>query len=335
MKRPSFQFYPADWRNNAKLRRCSEAARGAWMDVLCLMHDSDEYGVLRWPLSDIARATGLPIKLLKELADREVLKGSDKGCDAFYHIPIHARKEGTPVLLIDKTDQPCWYSSRFLVDEWRRKVKGANTRFGSDEDSPNTPPEVEPDNAPSHGKVKGKVKENDSPDHEPSARQGDGSTSSSTSSIKTHEETHTVEDCNVPERTPIGIVCAAIKAEFDLQNKAIMDMSQSNPTLIALVNAGASEAEFSDAAKKAASSGKGFGYVLGIVKRQREEAAKLVLHKGALPDVTQKPQSIHDKRSATAKAMFGDITNANNQPRIIDVSDYTAEPDRPLISSHG
>lgn len=153
--------------------------------------------------------------------------------------------------------------------------------------------------------------------------------------FKTIEETHTVEDCNGFEKTPIGIVCAAIKIQFDLQNKALTDMSQSNPTLIALIDAGATEAEFVDAAKKAASSGKGFGYALGIVKRQREEAAKLVLHKGALPSAPQKSQSIHDKRSATAKAMFGDITNADNQPRIIDVSDYSAEPDRPLISAHG
>jgi hypothetical protein len=28
MKRPAFQFYPSDWRNNANLRRCSPAARG-------------------------------------------------------------------------------------------------------------------------------------------------------------------------------------------------------------------------------------------------------------------------------------------------------------------
>ena len=288
MKRPSFQFYPADWRNNAKLRRCSEAARGAWMDVLCLMHDSDEYGVLRWPLSDIARATGLPIKLLKELADREVLKGSDKGCDAFYHIPIHARKEGTPVLLIDKTDKPCWYSSRFLVDEWRRKVKGANTRFGSDDDAPNVPPEDEPDNAPSHGKVKGKVKENDSPDHEPSARQGDGSTSSSTSSIKTHEETHTVENNTSNAITPAGSVCVALKKLFDSANKSIVDMNQSDPSFIACIESGATVDEFLHAGQLAIEKNKGFGYLLGIVIRQRQQAKNLNLHKGALPPTTSR-----------------------------------------------
>lgn len=83
MKRPSFQFYPADWRNNAKLRRCSEAARGAWMDILCILHDSDEYGVLRWPLADVARSAGVSTRLAQELAAKDVLKGSDTGIPGF------------------------------------------------------------------------------------------------------------------------------------------------------------------------------------------------------------------------------------------------------------
>ena len=49
-RRPSFQFYPADWRANAKLRRCSRAERGDWIELICLLHDSEEYGVLSVPL---------------------------------------------------------------------------------------------------------------------------------------------------------------------------------------------------------------------------------------------------------------------------------------------
>lgn len=174
MKRPSFQFYPADWRNNAKLRRCSEAARGAWIDVLCLMHDSDEYGVLRWPLLDISRASGVSLKLLKELVEREVLKGGDNGCEAFIHTPYHARKPGEPVTILEKTDGCCWYSSRFLKDEWKRSVSGGDTRFKS------------PSDAPSHGKVNGGVKENQSPSDALSHAVGAGASSSSSS--KTYSE---------------------------------------------------------------------------------------------------------------------------------------------------
>lgn len=142
--RPAFQFYPADWRNNANLRRCSEAARGAWIDVLCLMHDSDEYGVLRWPLADIAQAAGLPIKLLHELTRKGVLKGADANAPDYRWAPTHAGKQGDPVTLVVAGDGPCWYCSRFVKDEHKRDRRGANTRFSED----NPPPKASPKAAP-------------------------------------------------------------------------------------------------------------------------------------------------------------------------------------------
>ena len=47
MKRPSFQFYPADWLRDTGLRTCSVGARGLWMDMLCYMHEGNPYGVLK------------------------------------------------------------------------------------------------------------------------------------------------------------------------------------------------------------------------------------------------------------------------------------------------
>lgn len=268
-KRPSFQFYPADWRNNAKLRRCSEAARGAWIDVLCLLHDSDEYGVLRWPLADIARATGLPLKLLKELADRDVLKGGDKGCDAYIHTPSHARKLGEPVVLLEKTDGPCWYSSRFLTDEWKRSVSGGDTKFKS------------PNDSPSRGKVNGEVAGSSSPGHSPDSRLGAGATSTS-SSTTTNQRGGSNSESSLPnqvspsappanqdsnQQTTAGEVCKAIKA---------MGISQVNPgniLLTTLIDAGATLEEFTGAAQAAVEKKKpNFSYVLGIVRSQREEA---------------------------------------------------------------
>lgn len=173
MKRPSFQFYPADWRNNAKLRRCSEAARGAWMDVLCVLHDSDEYGVCRWPLADLARAAGVPLKLIRELAVKDVLKGSDNGAAPYIYTPRHAGKDGDPVTLVESEEGPCWYCSRFVRDEWVRQRRGQSTRFEEDKQppkkEPNPPPKVTPELPPMGG-----IGE----------RQGDGSTSSSTSTVK-------------------------------------------------------------------------------------------------------------------------------------------------------
>ena len=47
MKRPSFQFYPADWLTDAALRMVSIGARGLWIDMLCLMHQGTQYGFLK------------------------------------------------------------------------------------------------------------------------------------------------------------------------------------------------------------------------------------------------------------------------------------------------
>jgi hypothetical protein len=40
------KFYPADWRSDPKLRMCSAAARGIWIDLMTLMHEADSYGYL-------------------------------------------------------------------------------------------------------------------------------------------------------------------------------------------------------------------------------------------------------------------------------------------------
>lgn len=165
MKRPAFQFYPADWRNNAKLRRCSEAARGVWMDILCVLHDSDEYGVCRWPLVDLARASGAPIKLVRELVSKDVLKGADAGAPPYVYTPRHAGKDGEPVTLVTADAGACWYCSRFVRDEWVRQRRGSATQFTPD----NQPPKGAPKHPP-----KGGIGE----------RQGDGSTSSSSSTSK-------------------------------------------------------------------------------------------------------------------------------------------------------
>lgn len=139
MKRPAFQFYPADWRGNANLRRCSEAARGAWMDILCVLHDSDEYGVVRWPLAELARAAGVALKLAKELATKLVLKGADSGAVKFEYTPRHAGKDGEPVTLVEG-DGPIWFSSRMVKDEWVRKRRGGDTQFTTENQPPKQAP---------------------------------------------------------------------------------------------------------------------------------------------------------------------------------------------------
>ncbi|MGJ7529832.1 hypothetical protein [Variovorax sp. GB1P17] len=146
VRRPSFQFYPADWRNNANLRRCSPAARGIWVDVMCVLHDSDEYGVVRWPLNDLANSANAPIKLVRELVDKNVLKGGDKALAApFIYVPRSGRKNGDPVTLLPTQAGPLWYSSRMVKDEYVRTIRGEASRFGEGNDAtPNNASKASP-----------------------------------------------------------------------------------------------------------------------------------------------------------------------------------------------
>lgn len=163
MKAPAFQLYARDWLANVKLRRCSPAARGAWIDIMCLMHGSEEYGVLRWPLVDIARTVNVPVKVLRELVDREVLKGADKGATDYLHTPRHAGKDLEPVTLLSAGPGPVWYCSRFLRDEWVRGRRGGETRFDTDNQPPARTPNRSKGAAP-----------NKAPTGPPTGRLGDG-----------------------------------------------------------------------------------------------------------------------------------------------------------------
>lgn len=146
LKRPAFQFYAGDWRSNAKLRRCSHAERGIWLEVLCLMHDSERYGVLDWPLKDIAQAVGCKVSELQSIVRKQVMKGAESGkVEAFIFTPRHAGKDGAPVTLIAETPGPLWYSSRMVRDEYIRTKRGESTRFESPHPAPDTTPKATPD----------------------------------------------------------------------------------------------------------------------------------------------------------------------------------------------
>ena len=81
-----FRFVPGLWLGNRALRACSPAARGFWMDLLCLCYPS---GYLTLPtgapLSDdqISRMVGEPVKLvrtwIKELGDAGIFDISQDG----------------------------------------------------------------------------------------------------------------------------------------------------------------------------------------------------------------------------------------------------------------
>jgi hypothetical protein len=89
MKRPSFQFYPGDWLNDAALRACSVGARGFWIDMLCLMHQGSDYGYLKVnhrPIlpANLARMLGATLPdvegWLDELESFGVFSRDEEGC---------------------------------------------------------------------------------------------------------------------------------------------------------------------------------------------------------------------------------------------------------------
>ena len=83
MKRPAFQFYPADWRKDVELQSCSMAAQGLWINVMCLAHECEPYGHLTingkaMTPAQLGRQVGLSARecetLLDELIDAGVAR---------------------------------------------------------------------------------------------------------------------------------------------------------------------------------------------------------------------------------------------------------------------
>ncbi len=85
---PWLKFYPTDWRSDPALRMCSIAARGLWMEMLCLMHEASPRGSLivgGVTVSDkqlailSALTEGEVCDLLAELEDAGVFSRDDDG----------------------------------------------------------------------------------------------------------------------------------------------------------------------------------------------------------------------------------------------------------------
>jgi hypothetical protein len=83
-----FPFYPHVWRNDPDLRRCSAAARGAWIDILCVAFECQERGVLAtngiaWTQEELAEAIGgdisLNLRCIEDLLRKGVVSRREDG----------------------------------------------------------------------------------------------------------------------------------------------------------------------------------------------------------------------------------------------------------------
>lgn len=114
MKRPAFQFYPADWRKDNELQACSIGARGLWHELLCVMHECRPYGYLTVngkgaTQVQAANLVGVPLgEFRKLLAELEAA--------------------GVP----SRTDDGTIYSRRMVKDEHSRAARAAGGKLGAD-----------------------------------------------------------------------------------------------------------------------------------------------------------------------------------------------------------
>lgn len=129
MKRPSFQFYPSDYRSEQSLRLCSLAARGLWMEMICLMHDCEPYGYLTlngkvYPPPLLARITGTSVEEVEALL---------------------AELEGMGVF--SRTEEDVIYCRRMVRDERNRQVRAVGGFKALDH--PNVPKRKQAEDIPS------------------------------------------------------------------------------------------------------------------------------------------------------------------------------------------
>lgn len=112
LKRPAFQFYPADWRKDAALQSCSIGARGVWHELLCVMHECRPYGHLT--------LNGKPM----EVAAVCRLIGVDQ---REYSLAL---RELESVGVFSREDDGTIFSRRMIRDEHIRAVRAEAGRHG-------------------------------------------------------------------------------------------------------------------------------------------------------------------------------------------------------------
>lgn len=135
-RKPWLKFFPADWIGDERLRLCSLAARGLWVDLMCLMHKSDPYGHLL--VNGLAPSTKQLSRMLGASATE-----------------IHARlKELRDAGVFSLTDFSVIYSRRMVRDAQRQarmqeqgklggnpKLKPKAPKKDNPKDNPRAPPE--------------------------------------------------------------------------------------------------------------------------------------------------------------------------------------------------
>lgn len=127
-ERIELKFRADRWLKDRRLRSCSPAARGVWVDVLFHLLAQDRPGVARASIRRIAKDIGADLSLLRELATAGVLRGTDDQGAEFTWAPTHAGKRGEPILLLSVGEGACWYCPELVREAHVRERRTASIR---------------------------------------------------------------------------------------------------------------------------------------------------------------------------------------------------------------
>ena len=113
MKMPAMQFYPADWRKDPAVQSLEYHDKGIWFEIMCLMHESSERGVLLlnglpMPRTALARILGLDLTTLEISLTKLITYGVAK-----------VREQDGAI-----------YSKRMVSDEYLCKVRREAGKLG-------------------------------------------------------------------------------------------------------------------------------------------------------------------------------------------------------------
>jgi len=158
-KHPWLKFYASNWRSDPALKMCSMAARGLWIEMICLMHEATPYGHLlvsgRSPTdTQLAVLVGAPSEqipeLLRELEQAGVFSRTKEGVIYSRRLTrmqkkaATARKNGqrggNPKLRKQKENPASDNQSlKGHVKPQRPEARDQNSMLSSNEDSVETP----------------------------------------------------------------------------------------------------------------------------------------------------------------------------------------------------
>lgn len=120
--------------------------------------------------------------------------------------------------------------------------------------------------------------------------------------------------------TQAGAICIAIK------RCGVGDVNPGHPRLAALIEAGATELEFTGFARSAAEKGKGFAWVLGAVEGERKRAAAMTpqLHCGQMPQADTETAWQRSQRQRVEEATGGLLSKRHTTTTTTEPSNVAA-----------